>query len=74
MTRGIEKFFIDLVVHPEDPRELLLRRLELRRLHRHHVLHKVQLAALVIVKHLQKSFHENPSGAYFLPGVTAKCH
>ena len=56
MTRGIEKFFLDLVIHPEDPRELLLRRLELRRLHRHHVLHKVQLAALVIVEHLQKSF------------------
>ena len=42
-----------LVVHLEDPVELLLGRSELRRLYRHHVLHKVKLAALVVVEHLQ---------------------
>ena len=44
-----------LVIHLEDPQQLVLGRFQLRRVHRHHVLHEIQIPALVLVKYLEKT-------------------
>ena len=42
-----------LVVHLEYPEQLVLSRLQLRRVDRHHVLNKVKIPAFVLVKNLE---------------------